>query len=211
MENLPGPRKIPKQSRSRALVDAITQSCLRILDTEPPEALTIERLAEVSGVAVGSIYQYFSSKDGVIATVYERILEEEAATLHVIGESVLSMQVADALRLIFSNAIRVELRLNRLSKSFHRKYYKQLHLSEYYRKIDARAEPVEVLWIEFIDYFQKNLSPNDRRVVSSILARGYRSMIGELIDVLPDVIESDLFLDNLVLMALACLRYQPDS
>ena len=52
---LPQPRKQPVQARSRALVDAIAEACLRILEKEGEDALTVNRIAEVSGATVGSI------------------------------------------------------------------------------------------------------------------------------------------------------------
>lgn len=61
-EHFPALRKRPTQSRSRALVDAVEQACLRILDEIGEAALTVARIAEISGVAVGSIYQYFPTR-----------------------------------------------------------------------------------------------------------------------------------------------------
>ncbi len=73
-EPFPTLRKRPTQSRSRALVDAVEQACLRILDESGEASLTVARIAEVSGVAVGSIYQYFPNKDAIVALLYERNL-----------------------------------------------------------------------------------------------------------------------------------------
>ena len=56
---LPTLRKRPNQSRSRALVDAVAQASMRILDEGGDEALTVARIAELSGAAVVSIYQFF--------------------------------------------------------------------------------------------------------------------------------------------------------
>ena len=78
---LPSPRKRPNQQRSRALVDAVAQACLLILDEHGEDALTVARIAEVSGAAIGSIYQYFPSKDAIVALLYERVLDQEAAHL----------------------------------------------------------------------------------------------------------------------------------
>ena len=66
-KELPPLRKRPNQSRSRALVEAVAQASLRILDEGGEEALTVTRIAELSGAAVGSIYQYFPNKDAILA------------------------------------------------------------------------------------------------------------------------------------------------
>ena len=54
---------------------------LHILDEEGEEALTVARIAEVSGAAVGSIYQYFPNKDAIVAMLYERVLDQESEEL----------------------------------------------------------------------------------------------------------------------------------
>ena len=72
---LPALRKRPNQSRSRALVDAVAEACMRILDEGGEEALTVARIAEVSGAAVGSIYQYFPNKDAILLAVMEWVAE----------------------------------------------------------------------------------------------------------------------------------------
>jgi AcrR family transcriptional regulator len=51
------------------------------LEKEGEDALTVNRIAEVSGAAVGSIYQYFPNKESMIAAVYERLLDQESEQL----------------------------------------------------------------------------------------------------------------------------------
>ena len=93
-DQLPQPRKLPVQTRSKALVDAIAEACLRILDKEGEEALTVNRIAEVSGATVGSIYQYFPNKESMIAAVYERLLDQESVQLYQMREQLQQMQRA---------------------------------------------------------------------------------------------------------------------
>lgn len=67
----PRPRKLPKQSRSIALVSALKQGGRRILEHEGREALTALNLAEVSGVAISSIYEYFPTMESLIAAIFD--------------------------------------------------------------------------------------------------------------------------------------------
>ena len=62
----PGRRRQPKRRTGVRIVEAVVQGAEKILSEEGPEALTTERLAKVSGVSVGSIYQYFESKQAVL-------------------------------------------------------------------------------------------------------------------------------------------------
>lgn len=60
------PRKMPQQQRSQALVAAVLEAAVRILKREGEEALTTRRVAEVAGVSVGSLYQYFPNRDAIV-------------------------------------------------------------------------------------------------------------------------------------------------
>lgn len=65
-------KKIPKQSRSKAMVEALVEATARVLRREGAEAVTTNRVAAVAGVSVGSLYQYFPGKDALIYAVLER-------------------------------------------------------------------------------------------------------------------------------------------
>lgn len=66
------PRKSPQQSRSRSTVDAILFATAHILKTQGFERAGTNRIAELAGVSIGSLYQYFPNKGAVIAALRER-------------------------------------------------------------------------------------------------------------------------------------------
>jgi AcrR family transcriptional regulator len=65
------PRKAPRQARSIALVSALKQTGRQILEKEGRAALSALRLAEDSGVAISSIYEYFPTMEALIAAIFE--------------------------------------------------------------------------------------------------------------------------------------------
>jgi AcrR family transcriptional regulator len=65
------PRKEPRQARSIALVTAVKQTGRQILEREGRDALNAMRLAEDSGVAISSIYEYFPTMEALIAAVFD--------------------------------------------------------------------------------------------------------------------------------------------
>ena len=71
------PRRIPKQARSRALVDAMLTATARVLMASDPEAMTTNEVARVAGVSIGSLYQYFPSKEALLAALLERELDAD--------------------------------------------------------------------------------------------------------------------------------------
>ena len=66
------PRKSASQERSRATVDALLEATTRILIKEGYDRASTNRIAEVAGVSIGSLYQYFPSKEALVAAVIDR-------------------------------------------------------------------------------------------------------------------------------------------
>lgn len=65
-------RKLPKQERARETVDVILMATAHILKTEGFERASTNRIAELAGVSIGSLYQYFPNKQAVVAALRER-------------------------------------------------------------------------------------------------------------------------------------------
>ena len=65
-------RKEPRQARAQATVGAILEATQQILDREGLDAATMSHIAEVAGVSVGSIYQYFSHRDAILNALQDR-------------------------------------------------------------------------------------------------------------------------------------------
>jgi AcrR family transcriptional regulator len=68
-------RKRPRQARAQATVNAILEATVQILDREGLEAATTTRIAEVAGVSIGSLYQYFSHRDAILNALQDREFE----------------------------------------------------------------------------------------------------------------------------------------
>jgi AcrR family transcriptional regulator len=66
------PRKSASQERSRATVDALLEATARVLMKEGYDRASTNRIAEIAGVSIGSLYQYFPSKEALVAAVIER-------------------------------------------------------------------------------------------------------------------------------------------
>lgn len=203
---LPTPRKRPNQSRSRALVDAVAQACLRILDEEGDEALTVARIAEVSGAAVGSIYQYFPNKDAIVAMLYERVLDQESGQLLLMRDRLAGVPLTSALREILANIIRVELRLFKLNQAFHLRYHSALHLGRWRGSYRTVNEFIEATWLPLLRMYAHEITTPHPALAAYLLGQGLRSVIRSVLEDMPAQLESPAFLDSLVAMAVGCLR-----
>ena len=69
------PRREPQQERSRQMRDDILEASIRVLASEGPLRFTTLRVAEVAGISVGSLYQYFPNKDALVYALHTRMVD----------------------------------------------------------------------------------------------------------------------------------------
>jgi AcrR family transcriptional regulator len=80
------PRKRPEQVRSADTVAAILTATIRVLE-EAGDALTTTRVAQVAGVSVGTLYQYFGNREALITGVLADHLESVIVAVEVAAEA----------------------------------------------------------------------------------------------------------------------------
>jgi AcrR family transcriptional regulator len=79
-------RKKPTQARARRTIEAIFQATAQIVDKEGAEALTTNKVARQAGVSIGTLYQYFPTKEAIIVAMIgqerARVMAEMQGMLH---------------------------------------------------------------------------------------------------------------------------------
>lgn len=111
------PRKHAAQERSRATVDALVEATARILVREGFDKASTNRIAEVAGVSVGSLYQYFPSKEALVAAVIERHRDEISQVVRGELAEVAKLPLKQAVRRLVATAVkahRVDPKLHRV-------------------------------------------------------------------------------------------------
>lgn len=90
------PRRRPTQSRSQHTVDAIFEATLRIVAEDGDAALTTNRIAERAGVSIGTLYQYFPTREAIVDAIVKRtragVIEQLDALLGRVGRGELEPQ-----------------------------------------------------------------------------------------------------------------------
>lgn len=69
-------KKPPRQKRSKALVAAILESATRVLKKAGYKNTTTNWVAEVAGISVGSLYQYFPNKEAIVHFLIQKAIRE---------------------------------------------------------------------------------------------------------------------------------------
>lgn len=114
---LTNPRKQPSQERSRATVDALIEATARILVRESFDRASTNRVAEEAGVSIGSLYQYFPSKEALVAAVIDRHKQELMQVARGTLAEVAALPVEEAVRTLVALAVethRVDPKLHRV-------------------------------------------------------------------------------------------------
>jgi len=131
------PRKKASQERSRATVDALVEATARILVKDGFEKTSTNRIAEVAGVSVGSLYQYFPSKEALVAAVIDRHNEEIMAIVRATLVEVADLPIEKAVRRLVTVAIAA----HRINPKLHRVLAEQIPRAG---KLDVEAFNREV-------------------------------------------------------------------
>ena len=111
------PRKSASQARSRATVDALIEATARILVRDGFDKASTNRIAEAAGVSVGSLYQYFPSKEALVAAVIDRHNRDLMKVVRGALAEIATAPVEQAVRKLVAAAIeahRVDPRLHRV-------------------------------------------------------------------------------------------------
>ena len=93
------PRR-PQQKRSKATVDAIIEAAFICVAKRGVDATSTRHIAEVAGIGVGSLYEYFSNKEDVFQAMYTRMIDDVAGTIKPLVPELVKLDISDAIRRI---------------------------------------------------------------------------------------------------------------
>src|SRR3984885_14751900 len=111
------PRKSASQKRSHFTVNALLEATARILVREGFDKASTNRIAEVAGVSVGSLYQYFPGKEALVAAVIERHQQEIMQTVRGELAEIVALPLEQGVRRLVAAAVkahRVDPKLHRV-------------------------------------------------------------------------------------------------
>lgn len=140
------PGNAPLKSGHARQVDALIEATARILVREGFDKASTNRIAEKAGVSVGSLYQYFPSKEALVAAVIGRHSQETMRVVRGTLAEVATHPIEPAVRKVVAAAIQA----HRIDPKLHRV------LSEQIPRI-GRLEEVEVFNREAYTLFRAYL------------------------------------------------------
>ena len=158
------PRKNASQARSRATVDALIEATARILTKEGFEKASTNRIAEIAGVSVGSLYQYFPSKEALVAAVIDRHNEEIMATVRAALTEVADLPIEKAVRQLVTVAIEA----HRINPKLHRVLAEQIPRTGQLADVEAFNREVHTLVRAYLESRRKEMRRIDLDIATFI-------------------------------------------
>jgi AcrR family transcriptional regulator len=208
----PKPRKLPKQGRSRMLVESTKQACLQILQREGPRALTATRIAEVSGVAMGSIYQYFPNVEAIVATVYEDLTQQEVDIAHrKWATDWATLPLEQALLGLIRGSIHFHRKMLALDPDFHRRFYLNFDLEKWFNESSGEPEAAVLRLQELLERHHHRLPSGNTGIQAFIINSNIRSVILGMVRYHPEYLERPELATYLLRLCLAVAGVSPES
>lgn len=159
------PRKRPRQERSQALVEVLLEAAARVFVKEGYAKATTNRIAAAAGVSVGSLYQYFPSKDALAVELLRRYREGLAQRV--------ASSLAEATRETFAGLVQKLLldllRGGGLDPTLHRVLIEQVLRTSARREMIGFEEKLEEVIGEALRVAEVDLP--DREIAAFVLVR----------------------------------------
>jgi AcrR family transcriptional regulator len=152
-------RKQPRQSRSKALVESLIETCTKILLEQGPDQVTVATVAEESGIAPASIYDYFPTIEALIAQTLNQKLEDQ---LHRMRQSTIGLDkstpLEEIIRIIVAESLTGRNELYTLSPELYLKYVDHY---EYNTNEDRRNDQAINIIREILKHFEDQVKTSD--------------------------------------------------
>lgn len=113
------PRKLPTQARAQATVEAILEGTAQLLAAHGYDALSTNRVALQAGVSIGSLYQYFPSKEALVGELMDRHCDRLNALFGAVFMHAQELSPKDLARAVVSAIYRAKCENPQLSRVLH--------------------------------------------------------------------------------------------
>lgn len=202
-------RKKPIQSRSKAVVDAILEAATRILLSKGMNNLTTNHVAELAGVSIGSLYQYFSNKESIVVGLIEYHKESEQKRISIIMNQLeknptcqkSKMKRKSNIRLVVKEFIDIHAENLELSRILH----KQTQKFPIYHSLENTTSFFTRRLHSLLNKVDKT-TPKENFTRAYILANFLDSMIQNTLIQEPKLFTKPEFVDEMVNMSMGYLQ-----
>lgn len=200
--NRSAPRKRPRQERAKATVETILEAAAHVLVASGYEGTTTKAVAERAGVSIGSLYQYFPSKEAIVAMLLERFHQR---ALEVLADKLVPHPITDLAQEV-RELVRVLVAFYGVNPRLQRLLLEQaprLGPLQGVQEIETRVESlVQIVLAQNLEFER----PRNLGLVVFIIIRALRSAIWAAVVERPELIGTPEFVEELSALVMGYLR-----
>jgi AcrR family transcriptional regulator len=196
------PRKKPMQSRSRETVDAIFEAAIQMLEKTEGESSSVQSIADRAGVSIGSLYQYFPSKQSLLSALISFHQRRAVASLEKDLDSMRGLPGEEAAKRLVENLIGCKSRRRGFEHALIRYFCRVGDLAALTAHDDQMNAAVE----RFILSLREQVRPVDTAIAAFLITNLLRSAVLLAVVQKPERLEDPMFSSELVRMIVAYLR-----
>ena len=181
------PRKAATQERSRATVGALVEATARILVEEGFDRASTNRIADVAGVSIGSLYQYFPCKEALVLAVVE---QHNLEIMEVVGSTLEDMELLpleEALRKLVAVAVEA----HRVNPKLHRVLTEQIPRLGSLESVETVSKKTYVQFRAFLERRREELFVADLELAAFVCATSIEALAHNAVLYREDIVSGD--------------------
>ena len=159
------PRKRPVQERSKVTVDAILDATARVLVKEGYDRASTNKIALAAGVSVGSLYQYFPSKEALVAALMDR----HASEMFGVFEEKMTRLAEASLAHAAKEIVRAVVEAHSIDPRLHRVLIEQVPRFGRLARLEEVEERAAVMVRAFLEARRGEIRPKDLTMATFIV------------------------------------------
>jgi AcrR family transcriptional regulator len=181
------PRKNPTQERSAATVEALLQATARILVKEGYDRASTNRIAEAAGVSVGSLYQYFPSKEALVAA----LIDHHISSMTRLFEAKM-LELAEApMEVAIRDVIRVMIEAHRIDPQLHQVLVEQVPRLGRLQRIEEVETYARAVVRAYLESRKDQIRPKDLELAAFLMAHVVEAVTHGAVLHEPSLLESE--------------------
>jgi AcrR family transcriptional regulator len=178
------PRKTALQARSQATVDALLRATARILVRDGYDRASTNKIAALAGVSVGSLYQYFPSKESLVAALMREHVEQMAELMRSAFSRLSALPLAEAAR----EVVHLMIEAHALDPKLHRVLVEQVPRIGDLDRVEAIGLEMVALTHAFLEQRRDELVVHDLELAAFVVVSIVESLTHTAVLVRPELL-----------------------
>lgn len=189
-------RKIAIQDRSKATVDALVAATARVLVREGYDRASTNKIADAAGVSIGSLYQYFPTKEALVAAVINRHTDEMMDVVRSALVRVAPLPIPEAAR----ELVKVMIDAHRIEPKLHRVLVEQIPRVGNLEDIERMDEEAMTLVRAYLEGHTDEIVIDDLEIAAFICVTSVEAMTHAAVLRRPALLDSPRFVEEVAAM-----------